>query len=136
MEDERDPNNLTPEERALIESGAEPDLPSGMPPLAALLQSTSLQLQPGNVGYVPGAVMGDFVVPRDGGLVLVKGATGITFVPVGFETTWPQARSAAVTPVSPTPQSRKTRCGSCQRRASTARDAKSQRRPTAKRAFI
>ena len=39
MEDERDPNNLTPEERALIESGAEPDLPSGMPPLAVLCKA-------------------------------------------------------------------------------------------------
>ena len=85
-------DTLTPADWALVEGCAEPDLPSGMPPLAALLQSTSLQLQPGNEGYVPGAVMGDFVVPRDGGLVLVKGATGITFVPVGFETTWPQFR--------------------------------------------
>jgi hypothetical protein len=42
MKDERDPNNLTPEERALVESGAEPDLPSGMPPLAALLQRMSI----------------------------------------------------------------------------------------------
>ena len=92
MKDERDPNNLTPEERALVESGAEPDLPSGMPPLAVLLQSTSLQLQPGNEDYVEGAAMGDFLVPRDGGFVLVKGQTGITFVPVGFETQWPQFR--------------------------------------------
>ena len=36
--------------------------------------------------------MGDFLVPRDGGFVLVKGQTGITFVPVGFETQWPQFR--------------------------------------------
>jgi hypothetical protein len=92
MKDERDPNNLTPEERALVESGAEPDLPSGMPPLAALLQSTSLQLQPGNTDFVVGACQGDFLVPRDGGFVLIKGTIGITFVPVGFETQWPQFR--------------------------------------------
>ena len=83
---------LTPEERALIEGCAEPDLPSGMPPLATLLQSTSLQLQPGNDDFVPNAAQGDFLVPRDGGLVLVKGSTGITSVPVGFETQWPQFR--------------------------------------------
>ena len=83
---------LTPEERALIEGCAEPDLPSGMPPLAALLQSTSLQLQPGNDDFVPGAAQGDFLVPRDSGFVPIKGKVGITFVPCAFETQWPQFR--------------------------------------------
>jgi hypothetical protein len=92
MQDERDPNNFTPEERALVESGAEPDLPSGVPPLAELLQSTSLQLQPGNTDFVLGACQGDFLVPRDGAYTLLKGTIGITFVPVGFETQWPQFR--------------------------------------------
>ena len=36
--------------------------------------------------------MGDFLVPRDGGFVLVKGSVGIAFVPVGFERRWPQFR--------------------------------------------
>ena len=58
-----------------------------MPPLAAFSQSTSVQpLQPGNADFVEGAVQGDFLVPRDGGFILVKGTVGITFVPVGFET--------------------------------------------------
>jgi hypothetical protein len=48
MEDERDPNNLTPEERALVESGAEPDLPSGMPPRAPARATSSSRATAGS----------------------------------------------------------------------------------------
>jgi hypothetical protein len=81
---------LTPEDLALNEEGAAPDLPLGMPPAIALLQPVSAQLQPGSKSFVEGSAPGDFLDPYQGAYTLVKRSAGIVFVPVAFEVLWPE----------------------------------------------
>lgn len=80
---------LSAEDLALL-SGDTPDLPPGSSNSITLLQPNSPQLAVSSNNYVEGAAVGDFVSFVQGRAIVIDGSTGITFVPVGFELSWPE----------------------------------------------
>jgi hypothetical protein len=73
---------LSEEDRALLNETSAPDLPTEMKNLIVHLQSNSPELVAGDAKEFPGAFAGDWLLPRDGGRILVKGAVGYEFLVV------------------------------------------------------
>jgi hypothetical protein len=78
---------LSEEDRALLNETSAPDLPSEMKNLIVHVQANSPELVAGDPKeYVSPsgerAFAGDWLLPRDGGRILVKGATGYEFLVV------------------------------------------------------
>ena len=87
--------DLTPEDRALITGVQERDLPPPPPKLIQLLQPNSMKL----LEQITDSKAGDFAVPFEGEHILFRGATGVPFIPIGFENwfiEWGQGRSGYV----------------------------------------
>ena len=87
--------DITPEDRTLLVSVQERDLPPAPPKLIQLLQPNSLKL----LEQIADAKAGDFAVPHDGEYILFRGATGVPFIPIGFAQAfveWGQGRSGYV----------------------------------------
>ena len=87
--------DITPEDRTLLVSVQERDLPPAPPKLIQLLQPNSLKL----LEQIADAKAGDFAVPHDGEHLLFRGATGVPFIPIGFAQAfveWGQGRSGYV----------------------------------------
>lgn len=81
---------LTPEDLALLGETASPDLPPGMTDLIKLIQGVNREVAPGDAKYIAGAAIGDYVVPRQGEQLLIKGAIGYCFLIIGAECLWPE----------------------------------------------
>jgi hypothetical protein len=72
---------LTPEQRALLQGVAAPDVPGKPLPPIKIVQSNSPELldSPDNEMFIPGAVAGGFVVPHREGRVFQPSPPGIRF---------------------------------------------------------
>jgi hypothetical protein len=79
-----EPVAAPPDVVALISEVAGADLPPAPPKLTALIQAGSADL----LDLIEGSAAGDFAVPVPDGYRLVKGATGLTVVPVYFNIAW------------------------------------------------
>ena len=77
-------DKITPQQRALLESVAMPDLPGGKTAPIKLTQSNSLSLMPGSDNYLPGAVPGGYVVPGREGPLFMPVPPGFHTQPIGF----------------------------------------------------
>ena len=73
---------LSEEDRALLNETSAPDLPTEMKNLIVHVQANSPELVAGDAKEFPGAFAGDWLLPRDGGRILVKGAVGYEFLVV------------------------------------------------------
>jgi hypothetical protein len=76
---------LSEEDRALLNETSAPDLASEMRNLILPLQANSPELVAGDAKEFPGALAGDWLLPRDGERVRVKGGTGYEFLIVAAE---------------------------------------------------
>ena len=81
---------LTPEDLALLAETAGDDLPPGLADLIKLMQGMSAEMAPSDAKYVEGAAIGDYVIPRMGEQLLIKGAIGFACLVVGAERHWPE----------------------------------------------
>lgn len=79
-----EPVAASPELASLVADVSGADLPPAPPKLTALVQAGSADL----LDQIPDLAAGDFAVPVPDGYRLVKGATGLTVVPVYFNIAW------------------------------------------------
>ena len=74
---------LSEEDRALLNETSAPDLPTEMKNLIVHVQANSPELVAGDAKELSlSAFAGDWLLPRDGGRILVKGAVGYEFLVV------------------------------------------------------
>jgi hypothetical protein len=90
---------LSDEDRALLNETAAPDLPSEMKNLIGLVQAISSELISGDPKEFIGpsgarAAAGDWLLPRDGERVLVKGGVGFEFIVVAGEVIYVEYKQA------------------------------------------
>jgi hypothetical protein len=83
-------STLTPQQRALLQGIAMPDVPGRPLPPIRLVQSNSPDLldSPDNELFLPGAVAGGFIVPNREGRAFLPSPPGIRFGIFGWSTTW------------------------------------------------
>jgi hypothetical protein len=84
------PTGLTPQQRALLQSVAAPDVPGKPLPPIKIAQSNSPELldSPDNELYLPGAVAGGFIVPGREERLFQPSPPGIRFGIFGWATVW------------------------------------------------
>jgi hypothetical protein len=83
-------STLTPQQRALLQGVAMPDVPARPLPPIRLVQSNSPDLldSPDSELFLPGAVAGGFIVPSREGRAFLPSPPGIRFGIFGWSTTW------------------------------------------------
>ena len=67
---------FTPEDLAMLGETSGSDLPAGFVDLIKLMQGMSREMAPGDAKYIPGAALGDYIIPRLDEQILAKGAVG------------------------------------------------------------
>ena len=90
---------LSEEDRALLDETSAPDLPSEMKNLIVHVQANSPELVAGDPKEYVGpsgerAFAGDWLLPRDGGRILVKGAVGYEFLVVAGDRVFVEYKQA------------------------------------------
>ena len=90
---------LSEEDRALLNETSAPDLPSEMKNLIVHVQANSPELVAGDPKEYVGpsgerAFAGDWLLPRDGGRILVKGAVGYEFLVVAGDRVFVEYKQA------------------------------------------
>ena len=81
---------FTPEDLAMLGETAGSDLPAGFVDLIKLMQGMSHEMAPGDAKYIPGAALGDYVIPRLDEQILAKGPVGYAHLIIGAECYWPE----------------------------------------------